>query len=213
MASEPALTGRDASRRRSKRPRGSTTSTRASVRPAATSPIRRSRRPSITRRPASEDQHRDRCRPVGILARVRRRDVRHRDSGVHGACVVQPEAVSPRLHGDVRGALHREPVVETNFGRQVLASYARQQRQPRDRDLGGGGSRGQARRYQVRARLGAESRAAASDGHRPGSDGADGNGKRLPGHRRRMHGRRIEFRGHRVSVHRRRSFAAAARCA
>ena len=54
-----------------------------------------------------EDRHRDRRRPVGIGARVRGRALRHRDSGVHGARVVQPEAVSPRVHGDLRRALHR----------------------------------------------------------------------------------------------------------
>ena len=50
---------------------------------------------------------RDRRRPVGQLARVRRRAVRARRAGVHGARVLRPEAVPPRADGDLRRALHR----------------------------------------------------------------------------------------------------------
>ena len=50
---------------------------------------------------------RDRRRPVGLVARLRRRAVRHRRAGVHGARVVRPEAVPPRADGNLRRALHR----------------------------------------------------------------------------------------------------------
>ena len=44
-------------------------------------------------------------------------------SGVHGASFVQPEALPPRLHGNVRRTLRApSPSPETNFGRQVLAT-------------------------------------------------------------------------------------------
>ena len=59
------------------------------------------------------------------------------------------------------------------------------------------------RRHQVRARLGAQPRAAAPDGHRAGGNGAVRDGKRLPRRGRRLHGRRFELRRHRVSVYRR----------
>jgi tryptophan synthase beta chain len=50
----------------------------------------------------------------------------------------------------------------------------------RDRHLGGGGARGHARRYEVRARLRPEPRPAPPDCHRTGSHGAARNGRRLP---------------------------------
>ena len=52
--------------------------------------------------------------------------------------------------------------------------------QPRHRHLRGGRSGGPARRHQVRPGLRAQPRAAAPDRHRPGSHGADGDGRRLP---------------------------------
>ena len=157
-----------------------------------------------------EDRDRDRRRAVGLRARVRRRALRHRDSGVHGPGLVQPEAVSSRLHGDVRRALRREPVDGDQFRPAGPRRVAGQQRQPGHRDLRGGRDRGQPRRYEVRARLGAESRAAAPDRHRPGSD-PQMEWQTTTRYRRRLHGRRLEFRGHRVPVHRRRSCAAARR--
>ena len=119
------------------------------------------------------------------------------------ACRTTRSPTGARSWRRLARAASRAPRSETSFGRQVLASHARQQRQPRHRDLRGGRSRRRPRRHQLRARLGAESCAAASDGHRPGSDRADGDGQRLPGHRRRLHGRRVELRRHRLPVHRR----------
>ena len=75
--------------------------------------------------------------------------------------------------------------------------------QPRHRHFRGGGNRRPARRHQVRARLGAEPRAAASDRGRPGSDGTVGNGRRLSRRGGRLHRRRLQFRRHRLPVPRR----------
>ena len=54
-----------------------------------------------------EARHRDRRRPVGLVAGLRRRAVRHRGHGVPGARVVRPEALPPRADGNLRRALHR----------------------------------------------------------------------------------------------------------
>ena len=54
---------------------------------------------------------------------------------------------------------------------------------------------------QVRARLGAEPRAAPPDGHRAGGKGPDGARRRHPRRRDRLRRRRVELRGPRVSVH------------
>ena len=75
--------------------------------------------------------------------------------------------------------------------------------QPRHRHIRSRRGRGAERRHQVRARLGAEPRAAAPDGGRTGSDGADGHGRRLSGRGHRLHRRRLELRRPRVSVSRR----------
>jgi tryptophan synthase beta chain len=48
----------------------------------------------------------------------------------------------------------------------------------------------------------AQSRVAASVGHRPGGDGALGHGGCVAGHRHRLRRRRIEFCRHRLSLHR-----------
>ena len=95
------------------------------------------------------------------------------------------------------------PSSETDSGRADPGRAPGQHRQPRHRDLRGGRGRRQARRHQVRARLGAQPRAAAPDGHRPGGDGAAGDGGRLSRHRHRLHRRRLELRRHRVPVPRR----------
>ena len=72
-----------------------------------------------------EARHRDRRRPVGQLARLRRRAVRHRRPGVHGARVLRPEAVPPRADGDLRRALRRRRRrTETQSGRAILAQRA-----------------------------------------------------------------------------------------
>ena len=55
-------------------------------------------------------QHRDRRRAMGLVARLRRRAVRHRRHGVPGARVLRPEALPPRADGDLRRALHRVAV-------------------------------------------------------------------------------------------------------
>ena len=78
--------------------------------------------------------------------------------------------------------------------------HARQQRQPGDRHLRGGGGCRPARRHQVRAGLGAQPRAAAPDRGRAGGDEAAGDGRRLPRRHRRLHRRRLQLRRDRVPV-------------
>ena len=51
-----------------------------------------------------------------------------------------------------------------------------------------------ARRHEVLARLRAQSRAPAPDGHRPGGHRADGHGRRVAGHHHRLHRRRVQLR-------------------
>ncbi|MCK7474025.1 MAG: hypothetical protein MZV49_12040 [Rhodopseudomonas palustris] len=85
--------------------------------------------------------------------------------------------------------------------------------QPRHRHFRGGGSRRPARRHQIRARLGAEPRAAAPDRDRPGGDDAAGDGRRLSGRGGRLHRRRLQLRRHRRSRSSARNCAAAARSA
>ena len=52
---------------------------------------------------------RDRRRPVGLLARLRRAIVRHRSQGLHGQGQLSAEALSPGADGDLWRHLHREP--------------------------------------------------------------------------------------------------------
>ena len=105
--------------------------------------------------------HRDRRGAVGHGAGVRLLAVRPRVQGVHGAHVVRVEALPPRDHGDlgsgVRAVSGRRPVV---------ARFAR------PRHLRRGARRGHPRRLPLLARLGAQPRAAAPDGHRAGGQGA-----------------------------------------
>jgi hypothetical protein len=56
-----------------------------------------------------EDRHRDRRRPVGLLAGLCRRAVRHRRDGVPGARELRPEALPPRADGNLRRHLPRQP--------------------------------------------------------------------------------------------------------
>ena len=58
--------------------------------------------------PAADD--RDGRGPVGIVARVRRRDLRARGGRVDGQGLVRPEALPPRSHRGVRRSRGREPV-------------------------------------------------------------------------------------------------------
>ena len=48
-----------------------------------------------------EDHHRDRRGAMGLVARVRWRAVRHRDQGVDGARVVQPETLPACADGNL----------------------------------------------------------------------------------------------------------------
>ena len=95
------------------------------------------------------------------------------------------------------------PSPDTNAGRGDPRGDARQHRQPRHRDLRGGGGRGHPRRHQVRARQRAQPRAAAPDDRRPGGARAARDGGRRAGRRDRLRRRRVELRRPRVPVPRR----------
>ena len=60
-----------------------------------------------SRRPEALD--RDRRRPMGLVAGLRRATVRHRSQGLHGQGQLPAEALSPGADGDLRRDLHREP--------------------------------------------------------------------------------------------------------
>ena len=53
---------------------------------------------------------RDRRRPVGQCAVARRRVLWPRGRGLHGQDLLQPEALSPRVHGELRRQMLRQPV-------------------------------------------------------------------------------------------------------
>ena len=53
--------------------------------------------------------HRDRRRPVGLVARLRLRLLRPRVQGLHGEGELRPEALPPRADGDLRRRRRRQP--------------------------------------------------------------------------------------------------------
>ena len=56
-----------------------------------------------------EAHHRDRRRPMGLVARLRRRAVRPRGQGLHGQGLLRSEALSAGADGDLRRDLRRQP--------------------------------------------------------------------------------------------------------
>ena len=77
--------------------------------------------------------------------------------------------------------VHPSPSRATQAGLDVLADEPGLARVARHRDQRGGRGGGRVRRDPVRARLGAQPRAPAPDGHRPGGAGAVRHGGRGPG--------------------------------
>ena len=116
-------TARAASSGSSTRPRRSITSTRASRRrePQA----EHGRRAGLLQQARGRQAHRDRDRrrPVGLVAGVRRRAVRPRDRRLHGARLVRPEAVPARADGDLGARCVPRPSSETASGRAILAEH------------------------------------------------------------------------------------------
>ena len=145
-------------------------------------------------------QHRDRRGTVGLRARVRRRALRHRSAGLHGARLLRPEAVPARAHGNLRCALRALALERDAVGPRDAGEGCEASGQPRHRDLGSGRGRREPRRHQVRAGLGVEPRAAAPDGDRAGGDRAIRARRRLPGRHNRLHRRRLQLRRHRFPV-------------
>ena len=160
-----------------------------------------------------EAHHRDRRRPMGLVARLRRRPVRPRGQGLHGQGLLRPEALSAGADGDLRGDLRRQPEQRD----QLRPRHPRRQPefagQSRHRHLRGGRGRRSERRHQIFARQRAQSRAVAPDGDRPGGDRADGGGRRLSRRGDRLRRRRVEFRRHRLPVPRQEAARQARRAA
>ena len=73
-------------------------------------------RPGVLQQGRGRDppRDRDRRRPVGERAGVRRRRVRARGQGLHGPRELRPEAVPPDPDGDLRRAGRRQPVADTS---------------------------------------------------------------------------------------------------
>ena len=95
------------------------------------------------------------------------------------------------------------PSMETASGRAILAQRVRTRR---DRSASRSPKPSKSRRKMTegdrmpRLRLGAQPRAAASDGDRPRGDRADATGRCVPRHRHWLRRRRFEFCGSRVSL-------------
>ena len=159
------------------------------ARPAATSRTRRSRRPSTTRSRASSRLATETgAGQWGSALAFAGRLLRARGQGLHGPRQLRPEAVPADPHGDVRrGGRGRARRRTTNYGRAGPRRDARQPGFARDGDQRGGRGRRDARRHEVRARLGAQPRAPPPDRHRPGGDRADGDGRRVARRRHRLH--------------------------
>ena len=149
-----------------------------------------------------EAGHRDRRRPVGLVAGVRVPAVRARVRGLDGRLQLRPEALPALDDGDV--GRDRAPLaVRAHRGR------ARAGASTPTGSLGIAISEAvevaaQTPDTQLLARLGAQPRAAAPDGDRPGGDRADGAGRRVAGRGDRLRRRRLELRRARVPVHARR---------
>ena len=187
---------RAASSRRSARPRRSSTSTRASPRGLAQA---QHRGPAGLRERAgraSRSSHRDRRRPVGLVAGVRVLAVRARVRGLHGRLVYDQKPYRRSMMQTWGATVHRSPSDLTKAGRAQAAHPT--------------GSLGiaiseavevaaQRRGHQLRARLRAQPRAAAPDRDRPGGDRAARARGRVPGRDRRLRRRRLELRRARAS--------------
>ena len=166
--SAPAASSRPCRRRRA-----STTSTRASARPAATSRTPRSRRPSTTAKQASA---RSPPRPAPASGA-------HRSRLPAALFGIEVQVFMVRVSYDQKP--YRRALMET-YGARCVPSPSPLNRYGRDvlaRDPECKGSLGMAiseavevaapaRRHQLRARIGAQPRAAAPDGHRHGGDRA-----------------------------------------
>ena len=156
--------------------------------------------------------HRDRRRPVGLVAGPRRRLLRPRDRGLHGQGELPAEALPPRLHGDLRRrAASPAPATRTESGRAILAEHP-----DSTGSLGIAISEAvevAAQRDDTKYALGSVLNHVLLHQTVIGLEAieAAGDGRRLPGHDHRLHRRRQQLRRHRLPVPRRASCAAARR--
>ncbi len=138
------------------------------------------------------DRDRDWRRPMGFIARICCQPLRHRGEGLHGEDLLQPEAVPPLADAGLGwlGCLqpkHRHELRPPGAGRRPgYQRFARHRHQRSRRRCG------HARGHEVLARQRPQPRPPPPDRHRPGSDQADGDGRRVPGRHHRLRGRRFE---------------------
>ena len=133
----------------------------------------------------------------GSSAGARLQAVRPRVRGLHGRRQLRPEAVPA---GDDRDLGRDDPPQPLGSDRgRALAGLA-SDRQPRDRDLGGGRGGRIRRRHQLCARLGPQPRLPPPDGDRPGVHRAARARRRVPRRRHRLRRRRLQLRRGRVPV-------------
>ncbi len=148
----------------------STTSTRASARPAATSPTPPWRRPSTTSRKASSGSATETgAGQWGSALALACQLVRPGVQGLHGQGQLPAKALPPLDDADVGRDGVGQPQRRDRGGPQHPGRGSRLARQPGHRhQRGGRGGGHQRRRHQVLAGQRAQPRAAAPDGHRPG---------------------------------------------
>jgi hypothetical protein len=144
--------------------------------------------------------HRDRGRPMGVLDGAGRPDVRPRSARVHGQGQLRPEAVPPLDDADVGRRSLCQSVEHDRDRAQRARRRSEQSGLARPGDLGSRRRSGVARRHQLRARFGAQPCRAAPDDHRPGSEEAVRDGRRLARRDFRPVRRRLVVRRHGLPV-------------
>ena len=196
-------TGRTAWRRRSIRRRTSTTSTRASARPGSHKP-----NTAIPQAFFNKEE--------GVTRLATETGAGQWGSALSFAGAMFGLEVKVYM---VRASYDQKPyrrILMETYGAQVVASPSAgdelRARGPRrdpglaglagHGDLRGGRGRGDPRRHQVLAGLGAQPRPAAPDGRRARGARADGDGRRGAGRDHRLRRRRLELRGAHVPVRR-----------
>ena len=107
--------------------------------------------------------HRNRRRPMGLVAGLCRLAVRHGSDRVPGPRLLRSKALSPRADGNLWRALHRLAVERDRFRPRHPCQNAEQPGLARHRHFGSRGNGGQGSGGEIFARLRAQPRAAAPD--------------------------------------------------
>ena len=151
------------------------------------------------RHPEAHD--RDRCGPVGHVARLRVRAVRPRVRDLAGAGLLRRQALPQDHDGDLRRHGAPEPVRPHRGRPHDARERPRLPRLARPGDQRGRRGRRPGPQRQLRPRLGAQPRAAAPDDHRRGGPAPAREDRRDRRPHRRVHRRRLELRRPDLPVH------------